>query len=250
MKAFFLIITSLFVMFGAAQSEKQLVQQAEKQEAALNEQGAFETYKLVLQKNPKNFQALWKASELCSRIGNRQNTKELKHQYFRDGKTYAENAIKVAPSEADGYYALAVATGRLALSQSGKEKVAAVKEIRNNAEKALKINPKHFRAWHVMGKWHYEVTNLNMFEKAGLKLIYGGLPPSSLTQSIQAYEKSRSLQPDFALNYLELAKAYKKDGQQTKAIALLKQLPSLPNKTLDDARIKKEGAALLNDLLD
>lgn len=250
MKTILLFITSIICLQAAPQSEQQLVTQAEKLEAGLNEQGAFETYKQVLQKNPKNYQALWKLSELCSRIGNRQASTQQKQQYFKWGKEYAQAAIKAAPNAADGYYALAVATGRLALSQSGKEKINAVKEIRANAEKALKINPQHFRAWHVIGKWHYEVSDLNMFEKAGVKLMYGGLPPASIQQSMQAYEKSKALEPNFALNYLELAKAYKRDDKVDKAIALLKQLPSLPNKTLDDARIKKEGAALLKELQD
>lgn len=248
MKTILAFLCSLIFCTAMAQSEQQLVQQAEKQEAALNEQAAFDTYKQVLQKNSKHFAALWRISELCSRIGNRQPTKQQKQQYFKAGKVYAEAAIKASPGSADGYYALAVATGRLALSQSGKEKVAAVKEIRANADKALKINPNHFRAWHVIGKWHYEVSDLNMLEKASVKLLYGGLPPASLAQSIKAYEKSRSFEPTFALNYLELAKAYNRDGQEAKAIALLKHLPTLPNKTIDDQRIKKEGAALLKDI--
>lgn len=248
MKILFLVAIVGFYLQTAAQTEQQLMTQAEKLEAALNEQGAFNTYKRVLQKAPNNFVALWKLSELCSRIGNRQTSTQQKQRYFSWGKEYAQAAIKVAPAAADGYYALAVATGRLALSKSGKEKINAVKEIRANAEKALKINPQHFKAWHVMGKWHYEVSNLGIFEKAGLKLIYGGLPPASLQQSIQAYEKSKALEPYFALNYLELAKAYNRDGKHDKAILLLKQLPSLPDKTADDARIKKEGAALLKNL--
>jgi tetratricopeptide (TPR) repeat protein len=111
--------------------------------------------------------------------------------------------------------------------------------------KALKLNPQHGRAWHVIGKWHYEVSDLNMFEKAGVKLMYGGLPPASIKMAIQAYEKAKLYEPNFALNFLELSKAYKRDGQKDKAIGLLKLLPSIPSRTIDDARIKNEGAALL-----
>lgn len=125
-----------------------------------------------------------------------------------------------------------------------------LKEIRSNAEKALKLNPNHGRAWHVIGKWHYEVSNLGMMEKAGVRLIYGGLPAASLKESIQAYEKAKALEPNFALNYLELAKAYKRNDDKTKAIECLRKLPTLPNKTLDDSRIKAEGATLLKEWTD
>jgi tetratricopeptide (TPR) repeat protein len=250
MKSTILLLFTFCTLFTKAQDEQQLLTQASQQEAALHENAAFETFKQVLRINPRNFTALWKASELCSRIGNRQPTKEKKQTFFNAGKAYAESAIKVNPTAADGYYALAVAMGRYALAQSGKEKITSVKEIRTNAEKAVKLNPNHGRAWHVLGKWHYEVSNLSMIEKAGVRLMYGGLPDASLNESIKAYEKAKLLEPNFALNYLELAKAYSRNDETAKAIECLRKLPSIPNKTLDDNRIKAEGATLLKELND
>ena len=248
MKILLSLLCGLFFYNAIAQSEQQLITQADKYESSLNETAAFETFKQVIKINARNHYALWKLSELCSRIGNRQATTKQKQQYFNAGKAYAESAIKSNPASADGYYALAVAMGRFALSQSGKDKINAVKEIKLNAEKAIKINPQHGRAWHVVGKWHYEVSNLNMFEKAGVQIMFGGLPNASLKQAISAYEKAKNFEPNFALNFLELAKAYKRDGQKEKAVRLLKTLPTIPNKTMDDVRIKKEGATLLINL--
>jgi tetratricopeptide (TPR) repeat protein len=140
--------------------------------------------------------------------------------------------------------------GRKALIESGSERINAVKEIKTNADKAVALNPNHGRAWHVLGKWHYEVSNLNGLEKAALKIIYGGLPKSSLSESIKCYEKAKQLEPNFALNSLELAKAYHRNDEDEKAIPLLKQLPNIPAKTEDDARIKAEGKKLLEKLED
>ena len=241
----------LFVLFACcaikanAQSASELVRKADNLEASLQEESAYNTFREVLRVDPRNYYALWKCSELCSRIGNRQKTKQGKEDYFKAGRIYAETAIKVNPNGADGYYALSVAMGRRALMEGGDERIKAVREIRTNAEKALKIDPKHGRAWHVMGKWHYEVSNLNVVEKAALKIIYGGLPKASLKESIAAYEKAKSYEPVFALNNLELAKAYHRDGQKAKAISLLQSLPSIPPKTEDDIRIQNEGKSLL-----
>jgi tetratricopeptide (TPR) repeat protein len=250
MKFLFVCILCIFAYPCFAQTEKDLLAQANKFEASLNESVAYETFKKVIQVNPKNYYAYWKLSELASRVGNRRVTSAEKQQYFRDGRSYAAEAIKLNPNGADGYYAMAVAMGRLALTQSGKERVNSVKEIKALLEKALKLNPNHSKAWHVLGKWHFEVSNLNMLEKALLKIIYGGVPPASLENSIRCYEKSKSLDPNFALNYLELAKAYKRNDQKNKAIELLKKLPSIPNRSEDDATIKLKGAALLKELTD
>jgi tetratricopeptide (TPR) repeat protein len=250
MKGLCILFLSMFSFAAFAQSEQELVKKADAYEAALNENAAFETFKQLIRVNPNHYYAQWKASELCSRIGKRQPTPKQQMDFYTAGKAYAANAIRINPNAADGYYAMSVAMGRLALAQSGKERINSVKDIRNYAEKAVKINPRHGRAWHVLGKWHYEVTNLNFLEKAGLKIMYGGLPPASLDESIRNYEKAKLYEPNFALNYLELAKAYKRADQKAKAIELLKKLPSIPNRTMDDAHIKSEGAKLLKDLLD
>lgn len=247
-----MILTGFLLIMGTSmafsQSPSALIRQADSLEASLLEQAAYARFKEVLKVDPRNYYALWKCSELASRIGNRQTTRAKKIDFFTAGRIYAQTAIKVNPSLADGYYVLAVAMGRKALIENGNERINAVREIRINAEKALKINPAHGRAWHVMGKWHYEVSNLNALEKAALKIMYGGLPKASIKESILAYEKAKSLEPVFALNNLELAKAYHRDGRKDRAIILLKALPSIPNKTEDDTRIKAEGKNLLGKL--
>ncbi len=245
-----LFLTFLFNGSVFSQNATVLLKEAEILEQQLKEQEAFDKYKQVLKADPRNYAALWKCSELCSRIGNRQATKVKKTDFFSAGRTYAETAIKVNPSGADAYYALSVAMGRRALIESGNDKVKAVREIKTNADKAVQLNPNHGRAWHVIGKWNYEVNNLSGLEKAALKVFYGGLPPASLKNAISAYEKAKKLEPNFALNNLELAKAYHKNDEDAKAITLLKQLPSFPDKTLDDSHIKAEGKKLLEKLQD
>lgn len=248
MRSAFLLLLCFYCFKGHGQTEQGLVTEAIKLESAFNESGALEKLTQVIKINPGNYFALWKASELCSRLGNLQPAKQDKISYFIVGRKYAEAAIKACPNCADGYYALSVAMGKLALNLPNKDKIDAVKAIKSNAEKALAINSSHGRAWHVLGKWYYEVYSLNMVERAAIKVIYGGLPSASIEQSISAYEKAKQLEPFFALNYLELAKAYKKAGRKEQAIALLQTLPSLPNQTSDDNRIKAEGKVLLQEL--
>lgn len=241
-----ILLILLFNIISRAQDAEALIKEADQLEAALKETEAYNKFKQALKISPKNYYALWKCSELCSRIGRRQATKEKQLDFYTAGKIYAEAAIKADPDKADGYYSLAVAMGRLAMMQSGSERVKTVKAIKDNADKAIQINQNHGRAWHVLGKWHFEVSNLNAIEKAALKIIYGGLPKASIEESIKAYEKAKSLEPVFALNNLELAKAYHRNDQDEKAIELLKALPSIPEKTEDDKRIKEEGKRLLD----
>jgi FimV-like protein len=247
-KLYVLIIMLLLGKLLFSQDVTILIWKADSLEHALNEIGAYETFKQVLKKDGRNYYALWKCSELCSRIGHRQTSNSQRDDFYQAGKIYAEAAIKVNPAGADGYYVLSLAMGRMAQTASGDERIKAVKEIKANAEKAIQLNPGNGRAWHVLGKWNYEVSNLNIFERSAVKLFYGGLPKASLQEAIRCYEKARSLEPAFALNNLELAKAYVRDGQPQKAIQLLKELPFIPTKTEDDAAIREEGKTLLAKL--
>jgi tetratricopeptide (TPR) repeat protein len=142
---------------------------------------------------------------------------------------------------------MAMSLGRIALTKSGKEKIVTVKDIKKHADQALKINPNNFKAWHILGKWHYEVSDLNFIESAAVKLFFGGLPESSFSMAINAYEKAKKIAPEFCLKYLELAKAYYKNDQKSLAISQLKKVIQLPSSTADDIIIKKEAGTLIKN---
>ena len=225
-----------------------LLREADRMEHAFREADALQKYKEVLRFQPNNLAALCKCSDLSSRIGHRQANKKLQADYFHAAKSYAEAALKVNPQSPEANFVMSVAMGRMAMLTGGKEKIQYVNEIKRYAENTLKYDPNNFKAYHVLGKWHYEVSNLNSFERTMARLLFGGLPKASLQDAIRYYEKSRALEPNFSINYLELAKAYHRNHEDKKAIDLLTRLQTIPNKIEDDVRIKKEGKDLLNEI--
>lgn len=249
-KAIYLwICIILMVPFGAvSQDAATLLREADRLEHSFRETDALQKYKEILRVQPSNLTALCRASDLSSRIGHRQSNKDLQANYYRAAKSYAESALKVNPQSAEANFVMSVAMGRMAMLSSGKEKIQYVNEIKRYAETTLKYDPNNFKAYHVLGKWHYEVSNLNSFERAMARLLFGGLPKASLQEAIAYYEKSRSLEPSFSVNYLELAKAYRRNHETKKAIDLLTRVQSIPNRIEDDVRVKKEAKELLNEL--
>jgi len=241
-------LLQILPFFAFSQDIPVLIKEAEKLESSFREYDALQKYKEVLRHQPAHLNALCRASDLCSRIGHREKDKAKKADYFKAAKTYAEIALKVNAQSAEANFVMAVAMGRMAMISSGKEKVQYVNEIRKYAETTLKYDPNSFKAYHVLGKWNYEVSNLSPVEKTLAKLLFGGLPKASLQDAIRYYERSRSLESTFALNYLELAKAYHRNKQNDKAKELLKKLETIPNKIEDDSRIKSEGRELLKEL--
>jgi tetratricopeptide (TPR) repeat protein len=241
------IVALLSFLHPHAQDINAMLKEADRLEAVPDENGAYQKFKDILKLKPTNLHALSKCSELCSRIGKRQTDPKIRDSYYDAAKIYAQTALRIDPANADASCSMAMALGRSSMSKSGKEKINTAKEIRKYVDIALKTNPNHFLAWHILGRWHYEISNLNFFERTAVKLFYGGMPESSLDESIAAFEKSQSIVSGFILNYFELAKAYHRNDQNDKAIATLKVMLTLPNQTEDDSATKEEGKRLLKD---
>ncbi|MEO7044138.1 MAG: hypothetical protein ABI091_02440 [Ferruginibacter sp.] len=242
---FFLLTTSFYSVI--AQDINTVIKEANHLESIPDEKAAFEKFKEVLKIQPINLYELTKCSELCSRIGNREKDTKSRDNYYSAAIIYAQTALKVSPLSDDANVVMAIAVGRTVLIKSGKEKISAVKDIKRYADIALKTNPNNFKAWFILGKWNYEVSNLNMIERAATKIFFGGLPDASLKSAITDYEKAKALSPLFMLNYLELAKAYHKNDDTKMAIAQLNKLLTLPMQTQDDPRIKAEAQKLIQD---
>lgn len=241
----FVLLSTLSFLFSSGQDVTALIKEADRLEAVPDEMAAFTKFKEVLKIKPTNLHALSKASELCSRIGKRQKDHKLRDEYYTAAKIYAETALKLDPTNAEASCSMAIALGRSTMSKTGKEKMMNAKEIRKYVDISIKSNPNYFLAWHVLGRWHYELSSLNFFERSAVNLFFGGLPSTSFKESVAAFEKSEALTPGFILNYFELAKAYQRNGQTPKAISTLKLLLTLPNHTEDDPVIKEDSKKML-----
>ncbi|TWI85186.1 tetratricopeptide repeat protein [Lacibacter cauensis] len=247
MMRFFLV---LFFIAGltfatTAQTADDLVKQGDLLEKQLKEDEAYQKFKEAIKLNPVHVHALVRCSELASRIGRRQATKEKQMDFYQAAKIYAERALKINPRDSEANVVMSLAYARMSLLKSGKEKVEYVREIKNYADRALVSNPNNFKALFVIARWHFEVSNLNAMEKAAVKVFFGGLQKNSLDSAIHYYEKVKAISPNFVLNYLELAKAYNRAGKKEKAVEALNHLLKMPNTAADDPTVKAEARELL-----
>lgn len=245
-KNLFLLFFIFFIALSvSAQSVEDLVKQGDMLEKQFKEEEAYQKFKEATKLSPRHLYALTRCSELASRIGRRQLTKEKQMDFYTAAKIYADRALKIDAKDSEANVAMALAYARMSLLKGGKEKVTYVREIKTYAEKALASDPENFKALFVIARWHYEVSDLNAVERAAIKVFFGGLQKNSLDSAIYYYEKVKVLKPEFVLNYLELAKAYHKHNKTDKAIELLKYMLKLPNTAADDPVVKTEAKQLL-----
>lgn len=241
----YLFLAATFSAQANWQDISTLLAEGRQLEAAFRDAEALERYQAVLRLDPRQFTALCKVSELHSLLGKRQPTPAKEKEYYQAAENYAGQALAVNPASTESNFVMALAMGRMAIISSGEAKIKAVKAIRLYAEKCIQADPGNFKGYHILARWHYEVSDLNSLEKWLVKLAYGSLPPASLATAISYYEKSRTLNPGLLINYLELAKCYHRKEDDKKAIAYLNDLLRLPNQMADDPIVRKEAEALL-----
>lgn len=180
-------------------------------------------------------------------VGNREKDDSKKKAFFNTAKLFAEQALKLNANSSRANYVMAVAMGRMAMISGSKDKVAASRDIKKYADHAIKIDPKNSSAWHVLGKYNYEVSNLNFAERGAAKILFGGLPPGDNKTAIKCYEKCKSLDGTFIMNLLDLGISYHKNDQVEKAKETLKLAVSLHERFQDDASIKASCQKLLKE---
>jgi Tfp pilus assembly protein PilF len=224
-------------------------QRADSLYESFQEKQALELYRDILEEEPENYKALWRASFLYSRIGNRFDEDDDQKEYFNQGIDLAERALDVDSTDAQSHFVMAVAMGRKALISGARERVAASRAIKKHADKALEYDENHAGAWHVLGRWHFKVANLSWVERAAANTLFGGIPGDATNQkAADAIQQAIDLNDDNILYYHDLARVYEEMGRDQQAISVCESAVELESRTPDDSGLKEQCRKLIFDL--
>lgn len=242
----YFIITSAFGQPSDLFSEGLILEKDFKVEAALQK------YELFIKSHPHHAQALTHASRMLSNIGGRLplDTKEEKQNYYARAKAYAVRAIALNNNDTETHLAYIIAIGLLTeVAGSPREKIQDAKTIYSEAETLLKLDSTFAPAYFILGKWHFELARLTWIEQMACKLFFGGLPEGiSMEAAIENFKKASILQPNTILFLYGEASACHYEGEDEKAIRLLKQALALPPKEPDDLPRKERCSQLLREI--
>lgn len=217
----------------------------DKEYVAMNASAALQHYEEALKLDPKNYEALWKASRSDVDLGSYNRDDGQRETYFKNAEKYARDAVAANPGDAEGHFNLARALGKNALTQSPKSRIKYAKDVRNQALECLKIDPKHAGCLHVMGMWNAEVMRLNGFTRMLAKNFLGGqiFDSANWNEAKRYMEESVAAEPDRIVHHVDLAGVYKDTGDKAKAKAEWQAAMKLPNQDFNDRHYKAEADA-------
>ncbi len=157
---------------------------------------------------PQNFGVLLRISKQYTDLVDRTKDKAAAKLCAEKALDYGKRAVALDGENAKAHLNLAICYGKLTDFVGNKTKMEYAKLIRDEAQRSLDLDPTDDYAWHVMGRWHAGVANLNGVLKALASLVYGGLPPGSNEEAVRCLKKAAELAPQRLMHFAELAKVY------------------------------------------
>ncbi len=157
----------------------------------------------------------------------------------------AERAVKADPGNAKAHLALSIACGKMTDFVDNSTKMALSKRIRDEAQRAIALDPKEDFAYHILGRWNFGIATLNPMLKLAARVAYGALPPASMEEAARNLEKAAALAPRRVIHHQQLALVYKAMGRREKAAEQWKIVLDLPAADSGDEAAKKEAREAL-----
>jgi len=211
--------------------------------------GALEAYLAALTIDSTNYEANWKASRAYLDVGEVIEDDDERADYYQKGTLCAKRAVRIDSLGSKGHLFLSIALGRIALDAGAKERIRLSKQIKEEVDLAIKLNPKDDIAYHVLGRWNRKLSNLSWIEKGFADIFLGGVPDEASDENaVEAFKKAIDLRPNHINHHLELGITYEMMGLDDEARQQYQKCLELPKSDSDDEKYKKEAEERLEDL--
>ena len=233
-----------------AQSADQHVALGDREHAARNLASALQHYEAALRADPSSRPALMKAAHDAVDLGEFDANHTERDSLYHSAEQYARRAVAANPDDADAHFELARAIGRNALTMGTRDRIKYAGEVRDHALAALRLEPRHAGAKHVMGVWNAEVMRLNGISRLIARNFLGGrvFGDASWDKAQQYLEEAVALEPARITHRLDLGRVYEDRGENDKARETFEWIGRAPVSDYNDQRYKDEAASRLRRL--
>ncbi len=215
----------------------------------LDPETALRHFEAALALDSLSYEATWRAAFALLNIGKRVPDTEKsawRDSLYARAEPLARRAVDLELLHPEGHYVLALAIGRTSLTMSVRERALRAREIRVEAIKALELDPEHDGAYHVLGRWHWEIRRLSGFERFIARNVFGAkfFDKASWEGAVENLTKATQLNPDYIYHRLKLAELLTDRKRYAEAKAQLAVIPTLPTSDYMDPTYREEAARL------
>lgn len=233
---------------GLAGSTAKLYAEGLTAQAELRTREALELLLQVDKLAPNNSKVLQKIARQYSDSTIDAQSEDEQRQLLAQALDYSQRATDLDPNDPVNVLSLAITRGKIANLSDTKAKVESAREIKADAQRAIELDPNYAWAHHVLGRWHREVDELGAIARFFTKMIYGGLPESSIEEAVFHLKKATELDPENLSHFLELGFAYQAAGENDKARRNFERGLKMANREKHDKDAKRRAQMALERL--
>ena len=217
---------------------------------ALRPVDAIAHYEAAVAQDSGAYDALWKASRSLADLAEYEPDKAKRADMYRRAERFARLAVAVNPDDAEAHFHLARALGRVALSHGPKDRVKYGKAVREEALEALRLDPDHDGAYHVLGRWNAEIMRLSGLSRFFAKSFLGGqiLGSARWDEAVRLLSRAVEVDPQRLAHHLDLARIYRDIDQPEQARVHYQHVIDGAVTDYNDSHYKREAADELGKL--
>ena len=89
---------------AGAQTAANHIALGDKEYVAMHAPAALQHYEAAIKEDPKNYEALWKASRSAVDLGSYERDDDKRANYFKNAELYARRAVEANPGDAEGHF--------------------------------------------------------------------------------------------------------------------------------------------------
>ena len=180
---------------------------------------AISVLKEAEKSDPQNVEILYRISRVESDLEEDLSDDSKKKAYALESVAYAKRAVEAAPQNSNAHLATAIAYGDLTDFVDDRTKMEYSQLIKGEAERAIELDPKNDYAYLVLGRWNFEMTQLNPILKGFAELLYGQMPPASPEKALEYFQKAIALAPNRMIHHYCYGDALARLGRKDQAKA-------------------------------
>jgi tetratricopeptide (TPR) repeat protein len=210
-------------------------------------------FQAALAQDSGNYDANWRGALTLLDLGDLSPDslrESRRDSLYALAELYAARAVAADSMGADGHFALAAATGKVSLTLGQDARIRKAGIIRQEALRAIELNPRHDGAYHILGRWNAEIMRISGISRFVARNFLGAsvFKQASWKNAVANMEKAVALDPGRIQHHLELARIYADRKREADADVQLNLVQSLPFRENTDSLLKRQGAELSRKL--
>lgn len=231
------------VSCGATVGE--MMKQGDVHDVRFNPAEALKSYLPAEKLEPDNVDILLRIARQYRHLMADSSTMTEKLRFSGMGLNYAKRAVALAPSDSEAHLSVAICHAKALELYSNKEKMAALRQVKSSADKAVSLDSNNDLAWYILGRWHEKVADLSSLKRKVAEMAYGGLPKASNDDAVKCFSKAISINPGRSPYHIDLGITRAAMGNHADARKSIQKGLAMPSQGKDDPETKKRGKEIL-----